>query len=188
MVGNRCSWQLGGRLPGWLAAAGTTLQRRVDSNHPHVPPCCLLPATRSAGDPPDDDSWRDLWSGPRDSGGVCGCHAGLHRRLPHSAVSAAGGCCGRCPCCAFPPRRRECRTSCHAPLACQPAYHAPTLLLPPCSPLSLCSYVARDRVQQFAASNPKFAAIDKAIGRNGFRVVALLRLSPLLPLAASNYL
>jgi uncharacterized membrane protein YdjX (TVP38/TMEM64 family) len=43
-------------------------------------------------------------------------------------------------------------------------------------------------VQQFAASNPKFAAIDKAIGRNGFRVVALLRLSPLLPLAASNYL
>lgn len=49
-------------------------------------------------------------------------------------------------------------------------------------------YVARDRVQQFAASNPKFAAIDKAIGRNGFRVVALLRLSPLLPLAASNYL
>ena len=58
----------------------------------------------------------------------------------------------------------------------------------PLLPLVLCRYVARDRVQQFAASNPKFAAIDKAIGRNGFRVVALLRLSPLLPLAASNYL
>lgn len=32
------------------------------------------------------------------------------------------------------------------------------------------------------------AAIDKAIGKDGLRVVLLLRLSPLLPLAASNYL
>ena len=31
-------------------------------------------------------------------------------------------------------------------------------------------------------------AIDRAIGKDGFRVVMLLRLSPLLPLAASNYL
>lgn len=41
---------------------------------------------------------------------------------------------------------------------------------------------------QYASGHPKFAAIDAAIGRDGFRVVALLRLSPLLPLAASNYL
>lgn len=41
---------------------------------------------------------------------------------------------------------------------------------------------------QYASTNPKFAAIDRAIGRDGFRVVVLLRLSPLLPLAASNYL
>ena len=41
---------------------------------------------------------------------------------------------------------------------------------------------------QYAAKHPKFAAIDRAIGRDGFRVVVLLRLSPLLPLAASNYL
>lgn len=49
-------------------------------------------------------------------------------------------------------------------------------------------YVARDKVLAWAQKNPKFAAIDKAIGKDGFRVVALLRLSPLLPLAASNYL
>ena len=49
-------------------------------------------------------------------------------------------------------------------------------------------YVARDRVAEWAKSNPKFSAIDRAIGKEGFRVVALLRLSPLLPLAASNYL
>lgn len=49
-------------------------------------------------------------------------------------------------------------------------------------------YVARDRVATWAAGNRRFAAIDRAIGRDGFRVVALLRLSPLLPLAASNYL
>jgi len=49
-------------------------------------------------------------------------------------------------------------------------------------------YVARDRVYVWTSKNPKFAAIDRAIGKDGFRVVALLRLSPLLPLAASNYL
>jgi uncharacterized membrane protein YdjX (TVP38/TMEM64 family) len=49
-------------------------------------------------------------------------------------------------------------------------------------------YVARDKFAEWASQNPKFAAIDKAIGKDGFRVVALLRLSPLLPLAASNYL
>lgn len=49
-------------------------------------------------------------------------------------------------------------------------------------------YLARDRVAEWATKNPKFAAIDRAIGKDGFRVVALLRMSPLLPLAASNYL
>ena len=95
---------------------------------------------------------------------------------------------------------------------------------PHLSPLPACvrRYVARDRVQQYAKSHPKFAgnccclpprttclltvsfriltkyvsgspclpiqAIDQAIGKDGLRVVLLLRLSPLLPLAASNYL
>ncbi len=49
-------------------------------------------------------------------------------------------------------------------------------------------YAARDRVQAYAAKSPRFAAVDRAIGRDGLRVVTLLRLSPLLPLAASSYL
>ena len=40
---------------------------------------------------------------------------------------------------------------------------------------------------ELAQGNAKFKAVDRAIGRNGFKVVTLLRLSPLLPLALSNY-
>lgn len=47
---------------------------------------------------------------------------------------------------------------------------------------------ARDRIQEVANKNAKFKAIDKAIGRNSLKIVTLLRLSPLLPLALSNYL
>eukprot|EP00955_Chlamydomonas_euryale_P104130 365542-Chlamydomonas_euryale.AAC.16 len=49
-------------------------------------------------------------------------------------------------------------------------------------------YAARDKVLAFAKRSKRFAAIDKAIGKDGFKFVTLLRLSPLLPLAASNYL
>ncbi|KAK9813128.1 hypothetical protein WJX72_009521 [[Myrmecia] bisecta] len=49
-------------------------------------------------------------------------------------------------------------------------------------------YAARDKVLELAQNNPKFKAIDKAINKQGFKVVVLLRLSPLLPLALSNYL
>ncbi len=44
------------------------------------------------------------------------------------------------------------------------------------------------QIKEIEKAHPRFAAIDRAIGRDGFRVVTLLRLSPLLPLAASNYL
>jgi uncharacterized membrane protein YdjX (TVP38/TMEM64 family) len=47
---------------------------------------------------------------------------------------------------------------------------------------------ARERVQELASQNSRFKAIDRAIGKNGLKVVTLLRLSPLLPLALSNYL
>ena len=49
-------------------------------------------------------------------------------------------------------------------------------------------FVARDKIRELAGKNPKFLAIDRAIGEDGFRVVALLRLSPLLPFALGNYL
>ncbi|GBF88152.1 membrane protein [Raphidocelis subcapitata] len=48
-------------------------------------------------------------------------------------------------------------------------------------------YLARDRILAFAQRNKRFAAIDRAISRDGLRFVTLLRLSPLLPLALSNY-
>lgn len=35
--------------------------------------------------------------------------------------------------------------------------------------------------------NPKFNALDKAIGKEGFKVILLLRLSPIFPFALSNY-
>lgn len=49
-------------------------------------------------------------------------------------------------------------------------------------------YLARDRILKLAEGNKKFLAIDKAIGENGFRIVTLLRLSPLLPFSLGNYL
>lgn len=44
------------------------------------------------------------------------------------------------------------------------------------------------QVAGWAEKNKQFRAINKVIERDGFKVVTLLRLSPLLPLAASNYL
>lgn len=44
------------------------------------------------------------------------------------------------------------------------------------------------QVAKLAGRNKRFAAIDRAISRNGLKFVTLLRLSPLLPLAVSNYL
>lgn len=49
-------------------------------------------------------------------------------------------------------------------------------------------YAARDRVAALVKGNPKFAAIDKALEKNSFQVVTLLRLSPLMPFALGNYL
>jgi uncharacterized membrane protein YdjX (TVP38/TMEM64 family) len=49
-------------------------------------------------------------------------------------------------------------------------------------------YFARDSVEKMARKNPKFAAIDRAIGKEGWKVVALLRLSPLVPFSLSNYI
>jgi len=49
-------------------------------------------------------------------------------------------------------------------------------------------YAARTKVQSMAQTNRTFAAIDRAIADGGWRIVALLRLSPAVPFSLGNYL
>jgi len=49
-------------------------------------------------------------------------------------------------------------------------------------------YLARDAIAKKAGQNPKFEAIDRAIGAKGWKIVALLRLSPAMPFSLGNYL
>ena len=48
-------------------------------------------------------------------------------------------------------------------------------------------YLARDWVADKIARNPKFAAIDEAVGQEGFKIVFLTRLSPVFPFNLLNY-
>jgi uncharacterized membrane protein YdjX (TVP38/TMEM64 family) len=48
-------------------------------------------------------------------------------------------------------------------------------------------YLLRKNIEQMTKRDPRFAAIDQAIGRNGWKIVGLLRLSPLIPFNLSNY-
>jgi len=48
-------------------------------------------------------------------------------------------------------------------------------------------HLARERVEKAARGNEKFRAIDGAIEKNGWKVVGLLRLSPIVPFSLSNY-
>ena len=96
-------------------------------------------------------------------------------------------------------------------------YMAATLLLVPAAPLSVAAgvifglmrgalltwaaatvaallafliarYAARESIARRARRYSKFDAIDHAIAEGGWRIVALLRLSPLVPFSVSNYL
>lgn len=49
-------------------------------------------------------------------------------------------------------------------------------------------YAARGAVSKRFSKNKKFKQIDAAIGKQGWKVVGLLRLSPLIPFNLSNYL
>jgi pyruvate/2-oxoglutarate dehydrogenase complex dihydrolipoamide dehydrogenase (E3) component/uncharacterized membrane protein YdjX (TVP38/TMEM64 family) len=46
----------------------------------------------------------------------------------------------------------------------------------------------REKVATWAAANPKFRSLDQAIGRQGFKMVLLTRLSPVFPFVLLNYL
>jgi pyruvate/2-oxoglutarate dehydrogenase complex dihydrolipoamide dehydrogenase (E3) component/uncharacterized membrane protein YdjX (TVP38/TMEM64 family) len=58
---------------------------------------------------------------------------------------------------------------------------------------ALCSFLLarsflRDKVASWAAGNAKFRSLDQAIGKQGFKMVLLTRLSPVFPFVLLNYL
>jgi uncharacterized membrane protein YdjX (TVP38/TMEM64 family) len=48
-------------------------------------------------------------------------------------------------------------------------------------------YLARDRIRTFVGRNPKYRALDRAVGEDGWQVVVLVRLSPIVPFNLQNY-
>jgi uncharacterized membrane protein YdjX (TVP38/TMEM64 family) len=48
-------------------------------------------------------------------------------------------------------------------------------------------FIARDKVEAIARQNAKFRRIDSAIGKQGAKLIFLLRLSPVIPFNLSNY-
>ncbi|MDX2271804.1 MAG: TVP38/TMEM64 family protein [Cyanobacteriota bacterium] len=48
-------------------------------------------------------------------------------------------------------------------------------------------YVARERVAKMIEGNRKFQAIDQAVGREGWKIIGLIRLSPAFPFNVLNY-
>jgi uncharacterized membrane protein YdjX (TVP38/TMEM64 family) len=48
-------------------------------------------------------------------------------------------------------------------------------------------YAARDKVAEKVAQRPNFKAVDEAVGREGWKIVALTRLSPVFPFTFLNY-
>jgi uncharacterized membrane protein YdjX (TVP38/TMEM64 family) len=48
-------------------------------------------------------------------------------------------------------------------------------------------YLARSAIEEKTKNNEKFQAIDEAIGKQGWKIIGLLRLSPLIPFNLSNY-
>ena len=49
-------------------------------------------------------------------------------------------------------------------------------------------YLARDTVERKLGKFPKFRAVDRAVSEGGWKIVALLRLSPAIPFNLQNYL
>ncbi|HWH78540.1 MAG TPA: VTT domain-containing protein, partial [Candidatus Binatus sp.] len=57
---------------------------------------------------------------------------------------------------------------------------------------ALCSFLLarsflREKVSSWAATDPKFRSLDQAIGKQGFKMVLLTRLSPVFPFVLLNY-
>ena len=56
-----------------------------------------------------------------------------------------------------------------------------------CAAFLIARYLARGAVERRLANHPRFAAIDRAVAREGRKIVFLLRLSPLFPFSLLNY-
>ena len=56
-----------------------------------------------------------------------------------------------------------------------------------CAAFLVGRFFARKMVAQKVAQNAKFSAIDEAVGREGFKIVFLTRLSPIFPFNLLNY-
>jgi uncharacterized membrane protein YdjX (TVP38/TMEM64 family) len=48
-------------------------------------------------------------------------------------------------------------------------------------------FIARDKIEAIAQRNEKFRHLDRAIGKQGAKLIFLLRLSPVIPFNLSNY-
>ena len=56
-----------------------------------------------------------------------------------------------------------------------------------CGAFLVSRYAARQAIEKKIAGNPRFAAIDQAVAKEGLKIVALLRLSPVFPFNLLNY-
>jgi len=56
-----------------------------------------------------------------------------------------------------------------------------------CLAFLLARFLARGAVEHWIAGQPRFAAVDRAVAREGRRIVLLLRLSPVFPFGLLNY-
>jgi uncharacterized membrane protein YdjX (TVP38/TMEM64 family) len=56
-----------------------------------------------------------------------------------------------------------------------------------CAGFLIARYAARSLLEQRIAGNPRFTAVDRAIGARGLRIAFLLRLSPVFPFSLLNY-
>jgi uncharacterized membrane protein YdjX (TVP38/TMEM64 family) len=48
-------------------------------------------------------------------------------------------------------------------------------------------FLARDKIRAFVDRHPKYRALDKAVAEDGWQVVVLVRLSPIVPFNLQNY-
>ena len=56
-----------------------------------------------------------------------------------------------------------------------------------CAAFLASRYILRDLVKRYAEKSKVFKQLDRAVAKDGWKVVAMLRLVPILPFAAKNY-